>query len=548
MIIKSFSIIDYKNKEAASYNFSDQINLIVSKDNTMGKSSLLKSLYYNLGFQIKQFPSKWNPTDMFFQITVFINGKKHIISRQNKLFKIDGRNEPLNEREYSDWLQEKLNTNMELPNVRTKELSNAYSSAVILPFYIDQDDSWDGIMYRRVSNALGQYHNIPQTIFEYLFGLSDIDIQKLQNDLNIELKMLREINSNIEGLNRVIDKYQKDTTKIPSIDKKKLEREINYYLSILNEYNNNVNKYKVKLINDQQILDNQEQELAELEELLKLNKKRTRDIELTCNYCHSNLTDEQSLTRFNLSNNEFEIEYLRDEVFKNISKIKTEIEKTEIEKQNLMHKIDEITNNINKSKELLTIDEYVDAKAKSLAVGEMNDFILNEKRNKDTTEEKINNLRKKIKKLKKDKSELKQTISTAYGNELNNIKTVLHDIDIEELNFLSFKTVKGSGMDKNKKYLAYYLIYMFLIDNYGMYKIPFCMDSFIKNEITTESAKQMFVAIEQYLFKSNNQVFFSLVEQNKKHLENLNEYNIINVGPKLLSKKKYDEVTSNIIK
>src|SRR5690606_17242442 len=130
-----------------------------------------------------------------------------------------------------------------------------------------------------------------------------------------------------------------------SIDKKKLEREINYYLSILNEYNNNVNKYKVKLINDQQILDNQEQELAELEELLKLNKKRTRDIELTCNYCHSNLTDEQSLTRFNLSNNEFEIEYLRDEVFKNISKIKTEIEKTEIEKQNLMHKIDEITNN-----------------------------------------------------------------------------------------------------------------------------------------------------------------------------------------------------------
>ncbi|MBO1005649.1 endonuclease, partial [Pseudogracilibacillus auburnensis] len=187
MIIKSFSIIDYKNKEAASYKFSDQINLVVSQDNTMGKSSLLKSLYFNLGFQIKQFPSKWNPTDMFFQITVIINGKKHIISRQNKLFKIDGRNEPLNEREYSDWLQEKLNTNMELPNVRNKELSNAYSSAVILPFYIDQDDSWDGIMYRRVSNALGQYHNIPQTIFEYLFGLSDIDIQKLQNDLNIEL-------------------------------------------------------------------------------------------------------------------------------------------------------------------------------------------------------------------------------------------------------------------------------------------------------------------------------------------------------------------------
>src|SRR5699024_8813704 len=110
---------------------------------------------------------------------------------------------------------------------------------------------------------------------------------------NIELEKLKEINSNIEGLKRVVDKYRKDTTEIPSIDKEKLEREINYYLNVLNEYNHNVNRYKVKLINEQQILDNQEQELAELEELLKLNKKRTRDIELTCNYCHSNLTDEQ---------------------------------------------------------------------------------------------------------------------------------------------------------------------------------------------------------------------------------------------------------------
>ncbi|HZW67816.1 MAG TPA: hypothetical protein VFF20_04345 [Pseudogracilibacillus sp.] len=548
MLIKKFSIIDYKNKEAASFSFTENINLIASKDNTMGKSSLLKSLYHTLGFQIKQFPSKWNIKDMFFQVEITINKVKYTISRQNNIFKINNTNNPLNEREFSDWLQKKLNINMELPNIRTQQLSSAYSSAIILPFYIDQDDSWDGIMYRRVSNAVGQYSNIPRTIFEYLFNLSNVEIQKLQNELNDYIDQQKKLKLSIDSLQRVIDKYEKEVQRVPSINKKALNKEIDYYLDLLNDYNNQVIKYKVKLINKKLILDEQKQELAELDELLKLNRKRIREIAVTCNYCHSHLTDEQSLTRFNLNNNEFEIIYLRDEVYQNITKLKIDIDKTHVDKQSLLNEVERIEKIISKSKKLLTIDEYVDAKAKTIAGKEMNDFIHKEIIDKEIMDTNIKETRKEIKDLKKEKKELNDKLKTVYFNELNKIKSIIFNLNVEELDFLSFKTIEGSGMDKNKKFLAYYLVYMRLIDEYGTYKIPFCMDSFIKNEISDESAKEMFGAIEQYLFKSNNQVFFSLVEQNKKHFEYINKYNIINVGPKILSNQNYDAVNKDIVK
>ena len=77
---------------------------------------------------------------------------------------------------------------MKLANTRTKHLYDAYSSAVILPFYIDQDDSWDGGMYKNVTNTLNQYTRIPEDIFKNIFNLSSFEILELQNSLTNSTK------------------------------------------------------------------------------------------------------------------------------------------------------------------------------------------------------------------------------------------------------------------------------------------------------------------------------------------------------------------------
>ena len=548
MIINSFSIIDFKNKEAQNFEFKTGTNLIVSKENTQGKSSLLKSMYFALGFDVRQFPSNWNVNDMYFQIEVKMKNITYTITRQKDIFRVSDMESAMNVKEYSAWLQDKLEIKMKLANTRTKNLYDAYSSALILPFYIDQDDSWDGGMFRNVTNTLNQYTRIPEDIFKSIFNLSSFEILELQNLLANFIKEKNVAESTIENLLKVLKEYREENENIPSvskIDKVALNNDINRYLKLQNEFNEQITKYKVKLLNKQEIIDLQKQELSELEQLLKMNKKRYRSIEAECEYCHSKLTTEQSLTRLDLSNNYFEISLLKEEVEKEIEKLSSEIKEFRLKQSSIESKANEIHLIIRKSKDLLTIDDYVKATAKNEASKELENLVDKQMVSKGDLEDKIKELRKKIKDLKKEKESSRETIEKEYNILLYEIKRILTDGNMEELKFLDFKKISGSGMDKNKKYLAYYLVYFSLLREYSSYTIPFCMDSFIKNEITGETAREMFGAIEKYFFNINNQSFFSIVTENLKHLKREDTYNKVEVYGKLLSKDKYNDISMN---
>ena len=86
MIINSMIIIDVNKEEAREFVFSDSINLIVSQDNTQGKSSLIKSMYYALGYEIKTFPSDWDIKNICIQLQCDIDGDIYFISRKNTVF------------------------------------------------------------------------------------------------------------------------------------------------------------------------------------------------------------------------------------------------------------------------------------------------------------------------------------------------------------------------------------------------------------------------------------------------------------------------------
>ncbi|GAB4074759.1 hypothetical protein GCM10028778_22620 [Barrientosiimonas marina] len=242
------------------------------------------------------------------------------------------------------------------------------------------------------------------------------------------------------------------------------------------------------------------------------------------------------------------MQYLRDEVLSNISKYEKDIEELELDKTRLDKDIEKINSYIKRSKELLTIDEYIDSKAKSIALNEMNDRVNSELLHKSNLDNEIKTLKKRVEELNKDKKSLRKELSSSYKSKINQMEIILSNTNLNELEFLSFKKFNGSGIDKNKKFLAYYLTYFSLIEKYGIYNLPLCMDSFIKDEATTQSLTQMFSAIEKSLFTSNNQVFFSLVNENFKYLQHEEEYNIIDIGDKVLSEDKYNEVSQEIEK
>lgn len=546
MIIESFSILDFKTKEARTFDFKSGTNLIISNGNTEGKSSLLKSLYYTLGFDVRQFPSGWNKDDMYFQITVDINNQEYNITRQKDLFRVSDSTEIMNVKEYSEWLSKKLNTHMELPNVYTKELHTAYSSALILPFYIDQDDSWEGVLYKKVTDTLNQYSGIPKNIFESIFSLSNEEVTQLKNSIAIDVNKKNNVESTITNFVEIVEEYRKENeevVEITKIDKNVLKNDIDKYLRMLNDFNTQVTKYKMKLLNKQELLDLQRQELEELEKLLNMNKKRYSTIKSECSYCHSKLSEEKSLTRLDLSNNFYEISIMKDTVEKEINKLSLEIDKLKLDQNSVNKEIDTLNERIQTSKELLTIDEYVKAAARTEAINEMENLIEKQIILKSSLEQNLKELRKQLSYLNREKKDLKTSIENKYNELLIEMKTIFSKTNLNELEFLNFKKIDGSGMDKNKKYLAYYLVYFNLLKKYGTYKIPFCMDSFIKNEISDDNAVEMFGAIKNYFFDSENQVFFSIVSENLKHFTSIDDYNQIEVNGKLLLKEYYDKIS-----
>lgn len=545
MKIQTFSIIDFKNYEAANFSFGRGNNLIISDDNTQGKSSLLKSIYYTLGFDVRQFPSGWNYKDMYFQLVVEIDKQSYTITRQQDIYRVDEIEGSMNVKEYSMWLQKKLNIDMRLLNTRTRELFKAYSSAIILPFYIDQDDSWDGSLYRNVSDTLNQYTNIPSDIFKSIFSLSSLKLLELQNKKTIVTKEKKTVVLTIEGLTNAFKDYEKEHEDLPEVskfDKGKLEKDIQRYLKIQNEFNDKVVKHKVKLLAKNSELDRNKQDLKELEQILKMTKSRKKEIQLECSYCHSKLTTEQSLTRLNLSNNEIEISLLKDEYEKIVGKLKKEIAEIEEQKSILDNEIENICVKLNKSSELLTVEDYVDASAKKKASDELRKLLDKQISTKNELETEIKDLIKQIKKIQETTKELEEKIQKEYDTLAVEMKKTIPNLDVEELKFLDFKSIPGSGIDKNKKFLGHYLVYISLLKKYSNYKIPFCMDSFIKNEISDTSEVRMFEAIDKYFFDEENQTFFSIISKNLKNLNKETSYHKTNLSGKILSKEKYEEI------
>ena len=148
MIIKKFIILNPNLKEAHIFNFSEKANIICSDDasgNHVGKSSLLKSLYYTLGLDIITFPNNWDYKDMMFKIYYSHDDKDGYIIRYGDDFYLSNINQRLDNKSYSKWLSELLKVRLTLTHSTTgKNIESLSTSVYTFPYYIDQDKSWGG--------------------------------------------------------------------------------------------------------------------------------------------------------------------------------------------------------------------------------------------------------------------------------------------------------------------------------------------------------------------------------------------------------------------
>lgn len=123
------------------------------------------------------------------------------------------------------------------------DIRTVYPSAIILPFYVDQDVSWSAIPYKNVANDLSQYASsvIPSALFEYLFGIStNVIMDKKQERLDSILQGKLGFENEYASLLSIAEKKQGEITLQQFIEQKAQKLAKTNYVEVKNTLNEKI--------------------------------------------------------------------------------------------------------------------------------------------------------------------------------------------------------------------------------------------------------------------------------------------------------------------
>lgn len=548
MTIKSLLIVDYENEKANKFVFSDSANLIVSSTNGEGKSSLVKSIYYALGANLKSFPKGWSADNFIFQLEVFIDDNTFLIKRHNKVISVlDNKEVKLFENfaEYSLWFQEKLNMRLELVSKNSDKASLASIEALLSPMYIDQDKAWDGKLFKDSFESLGRYkpNDFPKNVFDYYLGISDSQIIDKESEKNEYSRQLELVNGKINQVQSVYKTYrtQKSITETVPKDFEGLKKELDFYITETDKFSIKITEKTGELSKEKRNLDILNQDLEELKKLSSKTKERFSKIKHECVYCHSILTRQQSLTRLELEDNELAIKSRMGGISQQIMKSKRVVREKEKAIEQLQEQFYQYHERLSELKQLSDIDEYVNQNVLS----ELKKLEIQETSEKSNLDKLIGDITKEIRMLKKELNQRAKTIEGDYEALKNELSILIGSTGITDKKFRNFDKLKGSGTNLNKDLLVIFLVYMNLIDSKSITSLPFAIDSFVKNETDEKVLKKMFDAINSKFLSLKSQTFFSIIRDNLKYVDS--KVNQVNIESPLLKREYYSDLSKEII-
>ena len=542
MILTKLVILDRTDKEANVFVFSDKANIITSDDSYVGKSCLLKSMFYAMGFPIRVIQSGWILKNKLFKLYYIHDNKEGFIIRSGDTYWVDDVSEALSTMEYSKWLLQKYNLNIRLPLKDNVDIRTVYPSAIILPFYVDQDVSWSAIPYKNVANDLSQYASsvIPSALFEYLFGIStNVIMDKKQERLYLSNEK-NSLGQQYDTLSMLKDDFIRKDTEEYTFNEQEAINDIKRYLSLAEGINVKLNEFKSSIYQKKIEVDNLKVETLELTKIIENTRHSYNEIRDVCAHCGSDLTEQQSMMRIRLENDQYEATLLRNDLDRKIKILEAEIDSILQGKLGFENEYASLLSIAEKKQGEITLQQFIEQKAQKLAKTNYVEVknTLNEKI-ADLTE-RINKLSSEIRILEKQQRVQRDTIGLRFNELKEKLKITFSTASLNELSFLEFKTITASGTVSNVTLFSIYIIYLRLLSEYSVVELPFGFDALIKDELTENNIKLMYETLEKYILNSNKQVFVVMLKDKLKYITG--KHNLIELNKPILDKTKYDEL------
>lgn len=468
LLIKKLTILSIPEKSARTLTFHPQTNLITG-ENDVGKSSIIKSIYHSLGADV-HFDNVWEKADAISLLTFSYSNKDYMILRSREhfgLFDIHGN--LLNSfdsiiKGLSPHFAKLFNNKLKLKQSQTNQRIPVSPAIQFLPFYIDQDKSWtkpwDSF------EGLGVFSGFKRDLINFVAGIRPNEYFLLSErieKLSAQLTTLKNELGVLSSAKKTVEKHIPKATF--DIDIKAFKRDIDRLLVKLEALKNKENEYRKNLIkqkNKEAFIDNEINLVNK--SIREINKDYEHSLneldgEITCPTCNA-IYESSMVSRFGLLEDIDTCRSLLSDYLEDKKKITKEVTKLEHQLNLQVAKVREITALLNEKKGKVRLKDLIQNES-SRQVKE----IFNRSQSNYSTQ--ISGIEEQKSGLEADRSKLnnkerKESIVSKFNTliDLFLIKLNVHTLSSDGFSDIPL-SVKSQGSDTPRALLAYYYAILF---------------------------------------------------------------------------------------
>ena len=197
MYFDNILIADIVEKTAHFHKFEKRFNVVTSQDNHVGKSSLLKSLYFAMGAEV-DFDNVWNKNTKLYVVEFYIDEIKFSVARWQKAFALFRETELILttksvSRDLARKFEKIFSFAVYIANKKTNKIELAPPAFTFMPYYIDQDRGWSGL-YESFSN-IDQYKKSDRIKSLYyhlgIYTRSTVELMAKRDTLKDKIEQLK---------------------------------------------------------------------------------------------------------------------------------------------------------------------------------------------------------------------------------------------------------------------------------------------------------------------------------------------------------------------
>lgn len=529
-----FKILELSTNKFKEFNFSDSVN-IIEAENTKGKSSLMKSLMFCLGFNVKEWAISFLPENFIFILNFNINEGKHTVIRHKNIFILDNKYFS-NESSYKEIINELLGIEIKLTNKNDTIRTLPYPTDLFLFSYVDQDSSYTNSCFNYNHKNIGMYKK-DELLRLYKYYIK-IENEKLDNLMNQKTKYDSEnskLSNKNESLENILKEIELVMDDVIPITKNEFKEVINNFEKRITEIMSAKNKIENEKYFKIKTLKEYDMEVMNLENIFsELENKKT---DLICKFCHSEILNNNFTETYKKELNKNYIISLYTEYKEKIIRTNEDINKLNEKLEELSTELDIINKKHFNVTTEFDINMILEANA---------NMKLQEKLNKEieVISDKINSNNKNIKILSKQiNAERKlldnrsNQVKKQYEDIIDEVSSIFKNTNSENFkeNFLNFK-IKDTGAQKNILQIELYYIYFYLLTKYSRISFPIVWDSIIKDAFDGNNDKYLNEFVNNKLLKLDTQIIFSNIPRSNKDvkIEKNDSYNYIRLDNRLL--------------